>query len=239
MLLATFLDAATTTQPTLSAPSVACKSLLKAVHVSACAARFPCCRVALPLDDLRTLALHAVPGRARAPLLKVCDENGLDATLCERMGVGLEAQAGVVLDDSFIDDSFSTLALSTLEARLSAAGALPARVDVVIENHAQASEGSGNPRPFVLTLSTSGAELRELWGAVLCECMRLAPALELLAGASARWAPLLREDCVGAQQRLHDTELAIHQQFDDSAATWAEHASFAGEPWLAAIRVAS
>ena len=239
MLLATFLDAATTTQPTLSAPSVACKSLLKAVHVSACAARFPCCRVALPLDDLRTLALHAVPGRARAPLLKVCDENGLDATLCERMGAELEAQAGVVLDDSFIDDSFSTLALSTLEARLSAAGALPARVDVVIENHAQASEGSGNPRPFVLTLSTSGAELRELWGAVLCECMRLAPALELLAGASARWAPLLREDCVGAQQRLHDTELAIHQQFDDSAATWAEHASFAGEPWLAAIRVAS
>ena len=144
-------------------------------------------------------------------------------------------QGGIALDDSFV-----SVALSTLEARLAAARALPARVNVVIENSAETRDDdeSKNPRPFTLTLSATGDEVRELWVAVLCESLRLMPALELFASASARWAPLLRENCVGAEQRLRETELRIHEEFDDGAATWADHASLAHDNWISAFPAA-
>ncbi len=94
-LLSVFLDAAAPV-PTHADPSVAslpCRSLLKTVHVSACAARFPCCCVTLNLGDDRSIVLHASPGHARAPMLRVCDEHHLDADTCVRIAAQVEARS--------------------------------------------------------------------------------------------------------------------------------------------------
>ena len=147
-----------------------------------------------------------------------------------------QEQAGVALRG----DEFAERALATLEARLASAGALPDAVLVQFENNARTSMAADgayrvlNPRPFVLQISIPGAEVRQAWGAVLCECIRLMPELELVAAASPRYSPLLEEDCVEATEQLDALERFIHEQFEDSAATWAEYASFGGD-WIVVL----
>ena len=41
-----------------------------------------------------------------------------------------------------------------------------------------------------------------------------------------------------SEQRLRETELRIHEEFDDGAATWADHASLAHDNWISAFPAA-
>ena len=214
VLLSTVLDAAFEELVAGARAGKRTANVLKTAHVSACAARFPCCHLLVNADgaDVNvSLDIHA-------PIQASCDALKLGPRRCELLEEHLRTSSAVADDDTVAGDVAFLAGRAAALARVDPDAVVIVQVNSAPPVASASPDGARDAAPFSSRFAVLANEAHATALAFLCAYLERVPRAEALAAARGLGG-VLDVECAAAAAHLHAAETAVHGLVDDDALT--------------------